>query len=160
MNANGTNQTRLTSNTAPEGFPAWSPDGTRIVFESARSGQNFLYVMNANGSGQDATDLIECKVTTSRRSHPTGARSSGFRTEMAISKCTWRNADGGSEKRLTTNNGADSKPSWSPDGSRIIFTSDRGGTQDIDLMNADGSGVTQLTNNAAADSYGGFPLHQ
>ena len=70
------------------------------------------------------------------------------------------NADGGSEKRLTNNNGADSKPGWSPDGSRIIFTSDRGGSQDIYLMNADGTGVTQLTSNAAADSYGGFPLKQ
>ena len=89
MNANGTNQTRLTSNTAPEGFPAWSPDGTRIVFESARSGQNFLYVIRTMGA-----DRRHCshrvKVTTSPRSHPTGARSPGYRTETVISKCTWR----------------------------------------------------------------------
>ena len=40
-------------------------------------------------------------------------------------------------------------PAWSPDGSRIAFTSDRHGSVDIYVMNADGSGVTRLTNDAA-----------
>ena len=31
--------------------PAWSPDGSRIAFESFRDGQSEVYVMNADGSG-------------------------------------------------------------------------------------------------------------
>jgi Tol biopolymer transport system component len=32
--------------------PAWSPDGSRIAFESYRDGNFEIYVMNADGSGQ------------------------------------------------------------------------------------------------------------
>src|SRR5687768_8813842 len=38
MNADGTNQTRITNNGAAETEPAWSPDGTKIAFASNRDG--------------------------------------------------------------------------------------------------------------------------
>ena len=41
---------------------------------------------------------------------------------------------------------------WSPDGSRIAFSSDRDGDFDVYVMNADGSGVTNLSDNPAEDS--------
>jgi Tol biopolymer transport system component len=52
MNADGTNQTRLTSSSGFDGQPAWSPAGNKIVFSSDRDGNHELYVMNPNGSGQ------------------------------------------------------------------------------------------------------------
>lgn len=52
MNANGTNQVRLTSNSASEGSPRWSPDGRAIVFVGKRDGNTEVYVMNADGTGQ------------------------------------------------------------------------------------------------------------
>jgi Tol biopolymer transport system component len=42
-------------------------------------------------------------------------------------------------------------PSWSPDGRRIAFASDRDGNREIYVMNADGSGQINLTNNPADD---------
>ncbi len=42
-------------------------------------------------------------------------------------------------------------PSWSPDGTKIAFHSDRDGNDELYVMSADGSGVTRLTNNAAVD---------
>ena len=42
-------------------------------------------------------------------------------------------------------------PSWSPDGSRIVFASDRDGDFEIYLMDRDGANVTQLTHNSAED---------
>jgi hypothetical protein len=54
MNVDGTAQTRLTNNSVADTAPAWSPDGTRILFTSLRDGPTSpaLYVMNADGSGQ------------------------------------------------------------------------------------------------------------
>ena len=40
-------------------------------------------------------------------------------------------------------------PTWSPDGTQIAFHSDQNGTNDVFLMNADGSAMHQLTNNGA-----------
>jgi hypothetical protein len=55
--------------------------------------------------------------------------------------------DGSSETNLTSNPAADIAPSWSPDGSQIVFATTRGGTGDFDIfkMNADGSGQTLVS---------------
>jgi eukaryotic-like serine/threonine-protein kinase len=45
--------TRLTSSPASEGWPFWSPDGTRILFFSNRKGNNNFYDMPANGAGPE-----------------------------------------------------------------------------------------------------------
>jgi len=51
MNADGTGVTALTADSATEGRPAWSPDGTTIAFASDRDGNYEIYAMNADGSG-------------------------------------------------------------------------------------------------------------
>ena len=68
------------------------------------------------------------------------------------------NSDGSEQTRLTDNNAADGNPSWSPDGEKIAFDTDRDSTEEnfdndeIYVMNSDGSGVTRLTNNDASDT--------
>jgi Tol biopolymer transport system component len=52
MNANGTNQTRLTDSPAGDFSPIFSPDSTKIAFISHRDGNSEIYVMNADGSNQ------------------------------------------------------------------------------------------------------------
>ena len=47
-------------------------------------------------------------------------------------------------------------PSWSPDGSRIVFFSDRDGNYEIYSMNPDGSNQTRLTDNPAGDRQPSF----
>jgi len=57
-------------------------------------------------------------------------------------------ADGSAPTNITQHDAWDSSPAWSPDGRRIAFVSDRNGDRyngDIFLMNADGTGVEQLT---------------
>ena len=69
-------------------------------------------------------------------------------------------ADGGNQRRLTRNTAKDFSPSWSPNGRRIAFVSDRDGhvhakhgwsTYEIYVMDADGSNQQNLTNNPHND---------
>ena len=71
-------------------------------------------------------------------------------------------ADGKNQRRLTNNRHEDWSPSWSPDGKRIVFFSDRDGhvhfipgwfTYEIYVMNADGGNPQNLTNNPNDDRF-------
>jgi Tol biopolymer transport system component/DNA-binding winged helix-turn-helix (wHTH) protein len=52
---------------------------------------------------------------------------------------------------VTNSVAEDNLPNWSPDGTKIAFTSNRDGTGDIFSMDSDGSNVTRLTYTAAAE---------
>ncbi len=55
MNLDGTNQTRITNEAAAPGGvgrAAFSPDGSRIAFDSFRDGTREIYVMNADGTNR------------------------------------------------------------------------------------------------------------
>ena len=57
VGADGSNQIRLTDNSATDSVPAWSPDGKHIVFSSDRDGDWDIYMMDTDGS--DMTLLTE-----------------------------------------------------------------------------------------------------
>jgi TolB protein len=52
MNADGSNATRLTFNEHDDWRPKWSPDGTKIIFNSFRGDTVGLYIMNPDGSDE------------------------------------------------------------------------------------------------------------
>jgi TolB protein len=61
------------------------------------------------------------------------------------------NRDGSSVQRITHHPSIDSTPTWSPTGTQIAFTSDRGGSPQIYVVNADGTGLTQITRESHCD---------
>src|SRR5213592_5176722 len=72
----------------------------------------------------------------------------GHRHEMAMFAMQPRNGD-----RLLLNYGTDQGATYSPDGTRIAFMNNYDGDFEICVMNADGTGVKQLTKNSSIDAY-------
>ena len=136
--------------------PIWSPDGRKIAFWSGPDGDGGVYVMNADGSERRmlARNVGPCGLVTGReedRSSFAGSARAGGGAAKAYAFVM--NADGSGLRRLTRIarvNGA--LPSWSPDGRKIVFVSDRDGNLEVYVMNADGSGQRNLTRHPGHDS--------
>ena len=149
INSNGTGSTRLTLHPAADVKPAWSPDGTKIAFQSDRDGNAEIYLMNADGSNvvrltNDAADDAQPAWS------PDGAKIAFTSDRDGNTEIYVMNADGSGVTRLTSDLSATSAaPDWSPDGSKIAFSrrwcSSQSCFGSIVVMNADGSGVNQVT---------------
>lgn len=160
MNADGTNPTRLSNNAFSDRQPSWSPDGTRIAFISARDGNDEIYVMNADGSNQTrltnnnsfdwdpawSPDGTRIAFASTRDFASTPGNVNDF-LELYV-----MNADGSNPVRLTNNTKGDGQPSWSPDGTKIAFTTQRDGLALIYVMNSNGSNQVNLTQSTTLDS--------
>ena len=133
MNPDGTGVTQLTSRSAHNGSPAWSPDGSQIAFTSDRDGNEEIYVMNANGTG--ATRLTNHSADDwSPAWSPDGRRIAFVSDRDGNWNIHVMNADGHGIVRLTDHFAADWSPAWSPDGRQIAFTSDRDGNSEIYVL--------------------------
>jgi len=146
MNPDGSGVAPLIQDPTYDTNPAWSPDGTRIVF--SRGG---LLIANADGTSVK-TILEDGTGATDPSWSPAGTRivfESGLGEES-----TGRgdrdlfviNADGSGLTRLTADPAREGFPAWSPDGTKIAFVRYLAPSDpEIFLMNADGTGVAQLT---------------
>ena len=61
------------------------------------------------------------------------------------------NDDGTGLRQLTDDPGDEFDPAWSPDGTRIAYTSARGDASEVSVINADGTGKKDLTTSPAHD---------
>lgn len=121
-----------------------------IAFASTRDGNDEIYVMNPDGTGQ--MNLTNHAADDFRAAwSPDGSRIAFSSDRDGNEEIYVMNADGSGQTNLTNSAGDDREPDWSPDGTRIAFTSERDGNEEIYVMNADGSGQVNLSNHAAED---------
>ena len=120
----------------------------RIAFQSNRDGNEEVYVMNPDGTGQ--TNLTNNAANDLEPVFSPDGSKIAFRSNRdGNTEIYLMNADGTGQVNLTNNAANDFQPAFSPDGGRIAFYSDRDGNTEIYVMNADGTGQTNLTNNPA-----------
>ena len=151
MNADGSNQLRLTSNSVFDGDPAFSPGGEKIAFMSTRDGDAEIYIMNADGSSQT-------RLTTSPGSdaHPTfspdGSKIAFVSVRNGHLGIWVMNVNGSNPTELNDGFGG-TEPAFSPDGTKIVFcgTGGSGGDSEIWIMNADGTTRHNLTQAVNSD---------
>ena len=175
MNADGSNQVRVTNNLDMDTFPVWSPDGSRLAFNSNRAVtfsadpaappvRDFeIYTMKPDG-----TDVVRVTNSRGEDAHPSWSpdgtqltwhsrRDSVTGPPAVFALEIYRsNADGSNPVRVTTGPGFKYFPIWSPDGTRIAFngTLDQADPSNTDVyhVNAvDGSDPVRVTTAAGFD---------
>jgi Tol biopolymer transport system component len=177
VDPDGSNLRRLTNYNVYTAEGTLSPDGKTIVFTSLKDGDLDIYTMNVDGTGikrlttapgYDGGPFFspDGKKIVYRAYHP--ADPTELRTYQDLLRQEmvrpnkmeiWvMNTDGSDQRQITNLGGANFAPFFTPDGRRIIFSSNhknpRSRNFDLYLVNLDGTGLEQVTTNGDFD---GFP---
>jgi Tol biopolymer transport system component len=142
----------ITPDAFPDRNPAWSPDGTRIAFDTSRDSNNDVFTMGVDGSNRErlTTDPAGDGDPNWAPSGNAIAFTSGRDGADAIYTM---NADGTAQTRRSVE-GRSRQPAWSPNGTRIVFSGIRGeGTSGLYTIPADGGSESKLTGQTSRNDY-------
>jgi len=125
MNADGAGVTQLTFGSPSDEEPTWAPEGTHVAYRSVPITTDALMIMNADGTGQHSIRTSSTSSYSDRAPawSPTGEPITfDIRNEPSSHEIWTISPDGSHLIRVTIDG---SRPDWSPDGTRIVFDSQR-----------------------------------
>ena len=145
MDSDGANHRFITNGQATALTPRYSPDYAKIAYVSYLNNFARIFVYDI-GSGRQTLVTESRNATFAPRWSPDGrtilySMASGGNTDIYSIPA----AGGGTPRRLTDGPGIDVGGSYSPDGSQVVFESDRSGSQQCYVMNADGSNQRRIS---------------
>jgi hypothetical protein len=152
MPTTGGEPRRLTDGPGDNRAPVYSPDGSRLLFDSTRDGNTEIYVMDADGSHQQRLTDDPAEDWGASWS-PDGSRIAfnSFRTgnfEIYV-----MDADGGSVRQVTHDGARNTAPSWSPDGRMLSYTRSTSGTDQVWSVDLESGNQRNLSQLAAARDF-------
>ena len=124
---------------------AWTPDSRSLVFSSNRHGLFSLWRIDAAG-GEPQPLTVGGSDAVSPSISLAGGRLSYLSRRVNINLWRYPLEGGGQPERLISSTRISTEPDYSPDGSHIVFASERSGSWEIWTARADGSQPLQLTN--------------
>lgn len=142
--------TRLTSSQAIDTSASYSPDGSKIVFESDRGGRQQIYVMGADGSNPQRISFGNGSYSTPVWS-PRGdliafTKQSGGQFSIGVMKTD------GSGERLLTSGFHNEGPTWAPNGRVLMFFRESAAGARLFTIDLTGRNERQIqTPNSASD---------
>jgi WD40 repeat protein len=147
-------QKNLTADSdATDRNPRFSPDGTKILFESKRDGNWEIYVMDSDtgknlvsASNHAKTDRNGSWSRNGKKIIFESVRDGNFEIYVV-------DADGNNPVNLTNHKKSDTFSRWSPNGRRIAFVSTRDGNKEIYAMDANGANPVNLSNDPGDDNF-------
>ena len=154
INADGTNNRRIITTSLGLNHMDWSPDGTQIATTGYTNDvTNSLYKFNADGTGLTRLTNLEGAKDYVPAWSPNGSLISFTRiyNDGTNRRELWMMNSDGSNQHSIGINGSFAK--WSPNGTGLIYFSDKSGNSEIYTCNADGSNEQKLTNTSSNETF-------
>lgn len=119
--------------------PAWTADGKQIVYSAGDALFAASFGTNVNCTAADLGDGDD----------PDASWNGGIALDRlgdSRNRSIFTKPKGGAAQGFTDGSSDDYDPAWSPDGTKIVFVSDRDGNAEIYVATVGGGGATNLTN--------------
>ena len=142
--SDGYNEQVVLEQNEPIMSPAWSPDGSHLVYVSFETGHAVVYVQSLFTNQRMM--LADFRGSNSAPSwSPDGKLLAIVLTRDGSSEIYLVRPDGSGIRRLTFINAIATEPSFSPDGQTLLFTSNEGGSPQIYSMPVAGGPEQRMT---------------
>ncbi len=145
MDYDGANRRALTNDQSIALSPAFSPDGSLLLFTSYRGEAGPRVFVTRYGGGRPYLVSGRPGLNTSASYSPDGREIVCTLSMDGNPEIYILDARGGAPRRLTNHRAIDTSPAWSPTGREIAFTSDRGGSPQVYVMDSEGGNARRLT---------------